>query len=121
MCNRERHLRILCLLVSPLSTPPLNFRESYLNELDSERAFFSLTSWYRSGFQFLQIGIRAIYFLQIDIRAIYFLQIGIRADDEHDGTNAATTTDEDELRELEHPNESSSRFARRMGGGQRRF
>ena len=37
--------------------------------------------WYRSGF--------------------IFQQIGIRADGEHDGTNAATTIDEDELRELE--------------------
>ena len=43
----------------PLLTPLLKFRESYLNELDSKRAFF-FSSWYRSGFIFLQIGIRAI-------------------------------------------------------------
>jgi len=45
--------------LSPLPTTLLKFRESYLNELDSERAFF-FSSWYRSGFIFLQIGIRAI-------------------------------------------------------------
>ena len=43
--NRKTFFRILCLLVSPLSTSPSQFRECHFNKLVSERAFIS-TSLY---------------------------------------------------------------------------
>ena len=67
---------------------------------------------YQSESCFQQIGIRA---------SVYFLLISIKADGEYDETNAATTINEDKLRELEHPNESCFRVSRCMGGGRRRF
>ena len=76
-----------------------------------QQSEFYFTNWYQSGF----------YFNKLVSERILFQQIDIRADGEHDGANVATTIDEDELWELEHPNESSSRFSRRMGGGRRRF
>ena len=51
----------------------------------------------------------------------FFFTIWYQSRGECDGSNAATATNEDKLRELEHSNESSSRFSRCMGGGVRRF
>ena len=142
VCNRKGLFRISFVYLSLPSRHLLHSFVSVINKLVSEQTFIS-TNWYQSELiseriLFQQIGIRADWyqrefyfnklvseriaiFNKLESERILFQQIGIRADGEHDGTNAATTIDEDELQELKHSNESSSRFSRRMGGGRRRF